>query len=161
MTKPQAAPDIAAVPTRLFTALQEILACSRKALRDLAAPVTTALMRRLLEVAGTDPFNHGLVTTSTMLAQVAALFLLRGRAGHRTYGPGPASVVAGPILAAPRLPPEQIHRVFSGWKAESPPEAWHNARPLSPTRRDPKYRLGDGAVVLPNGLLPAKHEELL
>ena len=68
----------------LYGLLMTILALFQRALKDLAASEFALVMRRFLGVSRTHPLNYGLVTTS-LLAPIVALVLLRGSAGDPEF----------------------------------------------------------------------------
>ncbi|MDQ3794558.1 MAG: DUF1772 domain-containing protein [Actinomycetota bacterium] len=121
---------VAVISTGLFTGLlMTILAFFQKALKDLTASEFALVMHRFLEVVRTHPLNYGLVITS-MLAPIAALFMLRESAGGLTFVlvlAGWMAFVAGAVLVS-RFFAEPIYNVFLSWKTQSPPENWREAR---------------------------------
>jgi uncharacterized membrane protein len=121
---------VAVISTGLFTGLlMTILAFFQKALKALTASEFTLVVHRFLGVVRTRPLNYGLVTTS-MLAPIAALFMLRESAGGPTFVLVLAGWMAfgvGTVFVS-RFFAEPIYDVFLSWKTQSPPEDWREAR---------------------------------
>ncbi len=125
---------LATVSTKLCTGLSmTILAFFESMLKGLVAPEFTLVVQRFHGVVRTRPVDYGLVTTS-VLAPVAALVLLRGSVGSSAFVlAGLLASVAGPVLVS-RFFAEPIYYEFSNREIESPPEDRREARPLLPAR---------------------------